>query len=501
MLFFDPRFLAFFAVVFALYWSLPWARVRVWLLLIASFVFYASWDWRLALLICATTAADYVIALGLDSWTNERRRKWLLGGSLVMNLGLLGYFKYTNFFLQSLEQGLQASGMETSLPVLRIIIPVGISFYTFEAINYTTDVYRRRIRAERNFAHFMLFILFFPHLIAGPIVRARDFLPQIARPKRWDWARLALGVAYFIVGYLKKRAVADRMALYCDPVFQNPEQYHTSALWLATVAFALRIYCDFSGYTDMALGTAHMLGYKLAPNFNMPYMATSFSDFWKRWHISLSGWLRDYLFIPLGGSRAGEWKTCRNLLVTMTLGGLWHGVSWVFALWGLLHGTFLILNHALRSFCQSRPRLDALLRSSPGTGLRIGVTFLGVCIGWVLFYTASFEAETTTARVNKIVAGQILTEKDHYNALSATGIILGKMFVPSEGRGMEMHNRGIWYSVVALVFCQVLLMRGFWKRLWLRGPESVVGFGLAAMLTLAMVLGPDGGKSFIYFQF
>ncbi|HZY90968.1 MAG TPA: MBOAT family O-acyltransferase, partial [Gemmataceae bacterium] len=317
MLFCSAQFAAFFAVVFLAYWALPWRRPRVWLLLAASFYFYACWNHWLALLVGLSTAGDYLLARGMDATAVSWRRRALLGVSLVGNLGLLCYFKYANFFLRSLEGALGAAGASASLPVLRVILPVGISFYTFEAINYTVDVYRRKVPAERDLGNFLLFITFFPHLVAGPIVRARDFLPQARRPKRWSWPRAQLGLQLFVLGLLKKLAVADRMALFTDPVFASPGQYSTGATWLAVLGYALQIYCDFSGYSDMALGCAHLLGYKLARNFDLPYLSANVSEFWRRWHISLSTWLRDYLFIPLGGSRGGRWRTCRNLLLTM----------------------------------------------------------------------------------------------------------------------------------------------------------------------------------------
>src|SRR5262245_3893671 len=281
-------------------------RGRVWMLLLSSFYFYACWNAWLALLIGITTAMDYVVARGMDTLSHRRLRLSLLLVSLVINLGLLVYFKYANFFLDSLQTSLKTVGVTVAMPLLQVILPIGISFYTFEAINYTVDVYRRKIRAERNLGNFVLFITFFPHLVAGPIVRARDFLPQIYRRKRFSWARMQLGVQFFLLGLFKKLAIADRMALFADPVFANPDQYNSGAIWIATLAFTLRIYCDFSGYTDMALGAAHMLGYKLALNFNMPYLSRNVSEFWHRWHISLSSWLRDYLFIPLGGSRGSN---------------------------------------------------------------------------------------------------------------------------------------------------------------------------------------------------
>ncbi len=288
--------------------------------------------------------------------------------SVVANLGLLCYFKYTNFFLGSLYAVLHRCGATSSFQLLSILAPLGISFYTFEAINYIVDVYRGRDRAERKLANFMLFILFFPHLIAGPIVRARDFLPQIRRRKRWDWMRIELGVRFFLMGLFKKWFIADRMALFADPVFQYPGDYKGIAVWMAVIAYALQIYGDFSGYTDMAIGTAHMLGFHLAKNFDMPYLSANVSEFWRRWHISLSSWLRDYLFIPLGGSRGGKWQTCRNLLITMTLGGLWHGASWTFIAWGLLHGLLLVGHRQFHSFCERRPFLTRVFQSAAWNG-------------------------------------------------------------------------------------------------------------------------------------
>jgi alginate O-acetyltransferase complex protein AlgI len=472
MLFCSEQFLVFFLLIFAVYWTLPWQPGRVWLLLFASFFFYASWNKWLAGLICLSSLLDYLIARGLEASSSRSWRRFLLGTSLLANLGLLVYFKYANFFLQSVEEALQALGATTSLPVLKVILPVGISFYTFEAISYTVDVYRGRIRAERNLAHFMLFILFFPHLIAGPIVRARDFLPQIRRRKRWDWARLNLGAQYFLMGLFKKLAIADRMAGVADPIFANPEAYSTGAIWLGTLAWALQIYCDFSGYTDMALGTAHMLGYKLAKNFNMPYLSANIAEFWRRWHISLSTWLRDYLFIPLGGSRGSGWLTNRNLLITMTLAGLWHGAQWSYVIFGVLHALLLIGHRHVRIFCEQRPRLSGLLQTAPGTALRIALTFTAVCLIWIVFRSPT---------------------------LAEAANILKYMVVPHPGIGARRDT--LWASVVVVVLCHVLGQRGLWKRLNAALPAPVKGAGYAAVLTLALVLAPQAHKAFVYFQF
>jgi alginate O-acetyltransferase complex protein AlgI len=474
MLFCSLPFLWFFGLVFMVYWALPWQRARVFLLLIASFYFYANWNPSLAVLIGASTALDYCLARGMEATERPAWRRLLCSISITGNLGLLAYFKYANFFLQSLTAALHAAGFSASLPLLQVILPVGISFYTFEAINYTVDVYRRRIPAERNLAHFMLFITFFPHLVAGPIVRAKDFLPQIKRPRHWDWARLNLGAQYFLMGLFKKLAVADRMAEYADPIFADPSQYRTEAVVMAVLAYAIQIYCDFSGYTDMALGSAYLLGYKLAQNFNMPYLSANIAEFWRRWHISLSTWLRDYLFIPLGGSRGGAWKTCRNLLITMTLGGLWHGASWTFVAWGVLHGLLLIVHRLFQDFCKMRPRLDSLLQSTAGTAVRRLVTFACVAVCWVFFRATTFTAALT---------------------------IVQRMVTRSTGLGMPLPRLSLVSALVLLGVCHVLTHTGAWSILSRRLPAAVQGFGYAAVLVLALVLAPDSSRAFIYFQF
>ncbi len=474
MLFCSQAFVVFLAAVFALYWALPWRTARVWLLLGASFYFYASWSAGLALVVFASCLVDYLLARGMDATRRPAGRRALLAVSLAMNLGLLGYFKYANFFLDALREALQAAGAAASLPALEVLAPIGISFYTFEAISYTVDVYRRRIAAERSLAHFMLFITFFPHLMAGPIVRARDFLPQVRRAKRWDWARLHLGAQYLLVGAFKKMAIADRMPLWADPVFASPEQYSTGAVWLAVLAYAIQIYCDFSGYSDMALGAAHLLGYKLAKNFEQPYLSANVAEFWRRWHISLSSWLRDYLFIPLGGSRGGRWRTCRNLLVTMALGGLWHGAAWTFLAWGALHGLLLIGHRVFAEWCTRRAGVGRALRSPPGTVLRVAVTFGTVGVGWVLFRATSF---------------------------GAAAEMLGRLFVPHAGLGSRQHDLALFLLIGVLLAGQLVVRWGHWRSWAPRLPGPVLGVGYAGLLTLALVLAPDGGRSFIYFQF
>ncbi|HTU88469.1 MAG TPA: MBOAT family protein [Gemmataceae bacterium] len=475
MLFCSQAFLFFFAALLLIYWLMPWQTVRIGLLLVASFYFYAVWNAWLAVLICVTTVMDYLLALGMDRSTSPRRRKLLLAASLIVNIGVLGYFKYANFFLVSLDEALIALGAPMWFGTLSVILPIGISFYTFEAINYTVDVYRSRVPAERNLAHFLLFILFFPHLVAGPIVRARDFLPQIKRRKRFSWPRMHLGAQLFFLGLIKKLAIADRMALYVDPVYADPHAYSTATLWLAAIAYALQIYCDFSGYTDMAIGTAHMLGYKLARNFDIPYASLNITEFWRRWHISLSSWLRDYLFIPLGGSRGGAWRTYRNLLVTMTLCGLWHGASWNFVLFGLLHGCALIIHRMFQGFCASRPRLELVLQSLPGVLLRMVLTFGTFCFTLVFFRAPTLSAAATMLR-----------------RLAAFAAL------PAE---TPMPNTGVYYTIAVVIVCHMVRRFDLWPKLQVRLPASILGFSYAAAVTLALLLAPSGNKPFIYFQF
>jgi alginate O-acetyltransferase complex protein AlgI len=473
MLFCSAQFLVFFLAVFLAYWAVPWPRPRVWLLLAASFFFYACWNPWLACLIFASTILDFWIARGVEGLTAPGWRKALVALSVTANLGLLGFFKYTNFFLTALEEALNRCGASASFPLLSVIAPIGISFYTFEAINYVVDVYRGRVRAEHSLPNFLLFILFFPHLVAGPIVRARDFLPQIGRRKRWDWLRVQLGVRFFLMGLFKKWVVADRMALLVNPVFAHPGDYRALGAWTAVLAYSLQIYGDFSGYTDMAIGCAHLLGYRLARNFDMPYLAANPSEFWRRWHISLSSWLRDYLFIPLGGSRGGRWQTCRNLLITMALGGLWHGASWTFVVWGLLHGLLLIVHRFLQELCQRRHRLRRVLQSAPGVAARVLTTFLAVSLCWIFFRAPSFH----------------------------DALLMFRGLVRNRGAGPPMTYWCLVVTVAVLLSCYALGRRNLWLRAAERLPAPILGVGYAVLLAVCLVLAPVADKAFIYFQF
>jgi alginate O-acetyltransferase complex protein AlgI len=473
MHFCSAKFLVFFLAVFALYWARPWHRLRVWLLLAASFTFYAAWNRWLALIVVGSATLDYLLARVMEG-RQPAVRKLLLLASLASNLGLLVYFKYANFFLDSLSDLLRTLDVSVHLGTLTVLVPIGISFYTFEAINYTVDVYRGRIRAERNLSHFLLFILFFPHLVSGPIVRAADFLPQIRRAKRFSWLRCHLGLRLVLLGLVKKMALADQMALFVDPTFADPGAYGGPALWLAAFAYSIQAYCDFSGYSDIALGTAHLLGYRLAINFDMPYLAPNISAFWRRWHMSLSSWLRDYLFIPLGGSRKGTWRTHLNLMVTMTLCGLWHGAAWSFIVFGVIQALMLSGHSVFRGWYRARPRLDRLLQSPAGTAARVALTFTLFTLSLVIF-----RAQT----------------------LAMAGLMLGRMATGAAGAGPPR-------PVAAFALAALLMALGHWlgwRNRWLawyeRLPAPVRGLGYASALTAALVLTPVTTKTFIYFAF
>ena len=357
VLFNTAAFFVFFAVVLLLYRALPW-RQQNYMLLVASYLFYGWWDWRFLLLLAGSTTLDWYLGLVIER-SRERRghaaAKRAVIVSVVANLAILGFFKYCNFFVDSAEQVLRGFGYDGPTWTLRIILPVGISFYTFQSMSYTIDVYRGDLGASKSLAEFALYVAFFPQLVAGPIERATNLLPQIQRPRQPSWRDWEEGLLLFGIGLFRKVAIADPAGLIADGYFLQPALYSSVQLAAGVLLYAVQIYNDFAGYSDMARGSARLMGFTLMRNFRHPYFATSMSDFWKRWHISLSAWLRDYLYIPLGGNRRGSARTYLNLMATMLLGGLWHGANWTFVVWGGLHGAYLIVQHAWTGAkCRSR---------------------------------------------------------------------------------------------------------------------------------------------------
>lgn len=340
MVFNSLSFAIFFPLVLGAYYLIDRKAQNLWLLA-ASCVFYGWWDARFLLLLAFSTVVDFYCAQRIAASTAERTRKRFLQASLISNLTILGFFKYFNFFVTSADDALHALGVNAWSPVLRIVLPVGISFYTFQAMSYTIDVYRRHIPPCRSFATFALSVCYFPHLVAGPIQRASYLLPQLESERRVRWVNIQEGITLIAVGLFKKVGVADAVAPLVDLRFATPQLYGWSDLLLAVYLFAIQIYCDFAGYSDIARGVSKCFGIELMLNFDHPYFSTSITEFWRRWHISLSTWLREYLYIPLGGNRGGVVKTYRNLMLTMLLGGLWHGANWTFVIWGGLHGAYL----------------------------------------------------------------------------------------------------------------------------------------------------------------
>jgi alginate O-acetyltransferase complex protein AlgI len=399
-------FAIFFFIVFTCYWLLQrWRRgglrAQNMMLLLASYFFYGYWDWRFLALIFASTLVDFIAGLKIQNALDaggkratRHQRVWLIV-SLVKSLGLLGFFKYYNFFASSLTSMLEPIGIDASLLRLDIVLPVGVSFYLFQTMSYTIDIYRGQLRAVRGFLGFLdfaLFVSFFPQLVAGPIERASALLPQVLRRRRFNVAQFGDGLHLIFWGLFQKVFVADNLARFVDTVFRDGADPTGFAIIAAVWAFAFQIYCDFAGYSDIARGASKCLGFELQLNFDHPYIATNPSDFWRRWHISLSTWLRDYLYIPLGGNRHGERKTYRNLGITMLLGGLWHGAAWNFVLWGAYHGLVLMVHRASAPLiAQCRIPLVKPLRWL-WRFAKVFFMFQVVCVGWLFFRAHDFGA-------------------------------------------------------------------------------------------------------------
>jgi len=382
MLFYTPEFLIFSLILLATFAVVHRDEARKIVLLVASYVFYMWWNPAFIVLIAFATLVSFIAARAIANESRDGRRKAILISSLVASLGLLGYFKYAGFLAENTLYLARLLGFDVHWTSIDITLPVGISFYTFQTLSYTLDVYRRQIPADHSPLDFALYVAFFPQLVAGPIVRAADFLPQLRNPVRLS---VDLETVFLILrGLAKKVLVADNIAILADRIFETPEAFPSIIIWIGTICFAIQIYCDFSGYSDIAIGISRIFGFRLPLNFDHPYLARNPSDFWRRWHISLSSWLRDYLYISMGGNRGGKLATYRNLMMTMLLGGLWHGASWNFVLWGFIHGAILV---AHRAYSDLRRR-DPAYR--PATGriaelAAIGAMQFFVLLAWIPF--------------------------------------------------------------------------------------------------------------------
>ena len=469
MVFTEFRFIPFFLIVFFVSWLIKKNDSRkIWLTL-CSYCFYGIWDWRFLSLIVGSTVIDYTVGLMLSKSLSNRSRKAWLSVSLVANLGILGFFKYYNFFADSAADFFNFLGIPFSSTTLNIVLPVGISFYTFQTMSYSIDVYFKKLEARQKFLDLAFFVAFFPQLVAGPIVRAAEFLPQLDSPRYFQLVKFRSCLVLLIIGFFKKACISDNLAPIIDQYFSMPENYTVLSSWIGVLSYAVQIYCDFSGYSDMAIACAGLLGYKLCLNFDFPYFASSITDFWRRWHISLSSWLKDYLYIPLGGNRGTKLFTYRNLMLTMLLGGLWHGAAWNFVIWGGLHGIALIVHREWSQyFCSHN-----LLFRRAMTFFNPILTFYWVCIAWIFFRAADL----------------------------STSITIFKSFVFFQTSGLQELNSNLLWLLVALVIAHWLfyqnVVTNWWHRISSEMFATIYGFSVAAILTLV----PTGYTPFIYFQF
>lgn len=484
MLFNSLQYLVFLPIVFLLFWLVP-HKFRVPLLLVASYVFYMSWKPIYGLLIFGLTLANFLLVPFIAKHA-DKKKLWL-GITIAVNLITLGIFKYTYFAMNTVKDGLNLFGVNVREPHLHIILPLGISFFVFEFIHYAFEVYRGK-PAVKSFLQFALFASFFPTQIAGPIKRYQDFIPQLSVPSKFKWEYLDEGMQLILMGLGKKVLIADNLSLAVQAGFTHPESFSAVDLWLITYAFAFQIFFDFSGYTDIARGSAMLFGYKVPINFNLPYIAANVSEFWQRWHISLSTWLRDYLYIPLGGSKCPQWLNYRNLFITMALGGLWHGAAIHYLVWGAYQGILLIA-HKQYSTVLSQLGVPAnVIKSKWYHAMSVVFTFQLVCVGWVFFRA---------------------------DDLRLAGVMLSKMFfqAPAELLHFSANQLAILQIRDPLVFPALILIvpalmishvvvnwlndKAFYKN-----PPWAVQVCVMVLLMCALtIFSPDNSPKFIYFQF
>ncbi len=474
MLFPTIDFAIFFAVAFLANWLLnPYARVWKLAMVALSYLFYSWWDWRFVFLLAGVTVTAQAGAAAIHRTEDPRLRKTFLLATLAVLLGLLAWFKYYGFLALNLDNAGHALGQGQLLPLVEVTLPVGISFFTFMAVSYVVDVHRRKLAPARPI-DLAVYLSFFPHLVAGPIVRGDELLPQIRRrrdPARIDFSRAAWLIG---AGLFKKVVISSYLATaIVDPVFEAPHQHSAPEILVAVYGYAVQIYADFSGYTDIAIGLALLLGFRFPANFDAPYTARSLQDFWRRWHITLSRWLRDYLYIPLGGNTGSEWKVSRNILITMVLGGLWHGAAWTFVIWGAIHGTGQVVGRLRRSYRRSQG-LDPQPDSPSRIALQRFLTFQIVCLGWVFFRADSLGSALT-------LLGRLVTAWGR--APLVTPLVVLAVVV---GIGSQYVPLGAVERVQGLYSRQPLLLQGV-----------ILGGVLLAITTL----GPQGVAPFIYYRF
>ena len=481
MLFNSIDFAIFLPIVFGIYWLLKNIRSQNILILISSYVFYGWWDYRFLALLALSTIIDFSLGKSIAQTTDKQRRKFYLFLSLATNLGILGFFKYWNFFIDNFKSAFTFFGHELDFGYLDIVLPVGISFYTFQTMSYTIDVYRGKLEPSRNIVSFSAFVSFFPQLVAGPIERATNLLPQFEVPRKFNYAEAVNGMRQILWGLFKKMVIADNCAVFVNIIFENPDAYSASTLVLGAVFFAFQIYGDFSGYSDIAIGTARLFGFNLMQNFAYPYFSRDMAEFWRRWHISLSTWFRDYLYIPLGGSRGTRGKAIRNIFIIFIVSGFWHGANWTFIVWGGLNALYFvplfILNQNRKNLIPIQTRF---LMPSLRDALSICITFGLTLLAWIFFRSDS--VQDAFYYISLIFSSSILTVPNIANlsgAMVAAAFIGVLIFV-------EWTGRTYLYPLEVMRWC-----RARWTR-W------VIYIMLIASIGLFM---QTEETPFIYFQF
>ena len=471
MLFNSLDFAVFLPIVFVLYWFVTKHNLKLQnaLIVAASYVFYGWWDWRFLSLIIFSTFLDYSIGRRLKNEENQKIRKTLLWTSIIVNLGFLGVFKYYNFFLDNFIAAFSFFGQDIQPNSLNIILPVGISFYTFQTLSYTIDVYKKKLEPTEDLVAFSAFVCFFPQLVAGPIERASNLLIQINSKRKLQYYIFKDGLLQILVGFFRKIVVADTLGIYVDNVFRAPEVYGSSTLMFTMVIYSFQIYYDFAGYSDIAIGVAKLFGFEFKQNFNLPYFSKSVTEFWRRWHMSLSFWLRDYLYIPLGGNRNGKLLQYRNLLLTMLLGGLWHGSSWVFVIWGLIHGLLL----SFEKFCKI-PFSNLKIMSLFGQVY----TYIFVCFAWVFFRSIDLEQSLN-------ILENIIFEHDIPFYLATSDVLFNMLLT----------------LPLAIIFDRILYVKNIDLETLGSRLKTWQYIGLASIFIQISLLFYSKSNNFIYFQF
>lgn len=469
MLFNSIDFAIFLPVVFFLYWFVTNRNLKLqnFLIVASSYLFYGWWDWRFLSLILFSTIVDYSVGLGLLKQDNKTKRKVLLWTSIIVNLGFLGFFKYYNFFLDNFITAFSFLGTEIKANSLNIILPVGISFYTFQTLSYSIDVYKRKLEPTKNFIAFSAFVSFFPQLVAGPIERATQLLPQFYKKRTFDYSKAVDGMRQILWGLFKKIVIADNCAEYANLIFNNSADYSGSTLVLGALFFTFQIYCDFSGYSDIAIGTSRLFGFDLMRNFNFPYFSRDMAEFWRRWHISLSTWFRDYLYIPLGGSRGGTWMKVRNTFAIFIVSGFWHGANWTFIVWGALNAIYFL---PLLLTKNNRNNLNIVAHGKILPSLKefllILLTFSLTVFAWIFFRANNITH--ALSYISEILSPSLFTIPKFAGMVKAlTTIILVTLFVLLEWKGREgqyaiAHLGIVWKRPIRYAMYYAIIIAIFW---------------------------------------